>query len=307
MEVYQLRQMQSLPLELKIIKTQQRIREWYEHWDGQVYVSVSGKDSTALLDLVRDIYPNVPAVFCNTGLEWPEIVEHVKTMDNVHIIKPEMPFRKVIDHYGYPVISKEQSSFIYEYRTTQSGKLRHYRWHGNDKGGFKIADKWKFLVDAPFKISDKCCDVMKKNPFKEYEKETKRKPFLGISADEGVQRQGQWLRHGCNAFSLGRPRSTPLGFWMEEDIWEYLNTFNVPYSPIYDMGYTRTGCMFCLFGIHLEQRPNRFERMKKTHPKQWNYCINKLGCGEVLDYIGVEYGKNEQLSLEEAMTNDNQS
>lgn len=68
MQTYELRQMQSLPLELKIIKSTQRIREWYEYWDGQVYVSFSGgKDSTVLLHLVRQQYPEVPAVFVDTG------------------------------------------------------------------------------------------------------------------------------------------------------------------------------------------------------------------------------------------------
>jgi len=75
-ELWQLRQMQSLPLEAKIIKSQMRIREWYEHWSGDVYVAFSGgKDSTVLLHLTRQLYPDVPAVFCDTGLEFPEIKE----------------------------------------------------------------------------------------------------------------------------------------------------------------------------------------------------------------------------------------
>jgi hypothetical protein len=50
-----------------------------------------------------------------------------------------------------------------------------------------------------------------------------------------------------------------------------------------------TGCMFCMFGVHLEQSPNRFERMALTHPKLYDYCINNLGLGNVLDYINVPY------------------
>lgn len=298
MELWQLRQMQSLPLDAKIIKSQRRIREWYDHWGGEVYVAFSGgKDSTVLLNLVREIYPRVPAVFVDTGLEYPEIRGFVKSIDNVTWLKPKMNFRKVLREYGYPVVSKEQAYYIYQYRTTKSEKLRICRWLGDGKGRFKISEKWKFLVDAPFKISNKCCDIMKKNPFREYEQKTSRKPLLGVMASDGKQRQGQWLRNGCNAFDLNRPRSNPLSFWLEEDIWEYLHRFNVPYSKIYDMGCARTGCMFCMFGVHLEQRPNRFERMKKTHPKLWNYCIYKLGIGEVLDFVGVEYGRCEQLTL----------
>ena len=77
-----LRQYQSLPLSAKIIMTQRRIRAWYDHWDGQVYVSFSGgKDSTVLLHLVRELYPDVEAVFVDTGLEYPEIRQFVKTFE----------------------------------------------------------------------------------------------------------------------------------------------------------------------------------------------------------------------------------
>jgi hypothetical protein len=109
-----LHQMQSLPLKDKIRMAQRRIEEWYEHYDGNVYLSFSGgKDSTALLHLVREMYPDVPAVFVNTGLEYPEIVKFVKTFDNVEIIRPKMSFVQVIKKYGYPMFSKEVSECVY--------------------------------------------------------------------------------------------------------------------------------------------------------------------------------------------------
>ena len=95
MESWELKQMQSLPLEVKILKAQQRIKEWYEAWEGNVYVSFSGgKDSTVLLKLVRELYPDIPGVFLNTGLEYPEIVEFVKTKENITWLKPKMTFNK---------------------------------------------------------------------------------------------------------------------------------------------------------------------------------------------------------------------
>ena len=108
-------QMQGLPLELKIRMTKSRIRDWINAYgeDG-VYVSFSGgKDSTVLLDLVRQDYPNVKAVFVDTGLEYPEIRQFVKTIDNVDWLKPKMTFKKVIEKYGYPFISKEVSERVY--------------------------------------------------------------------------------------------------------------------------------------------------------------------------------------------------
>lgn len=106
----QLEEMQRLPLSRKVQITTARIIEWYQHYDGKVYVAFSGgKDSTVLLDIVRRIYPDVPAVFSDTGLEYPEVRAFVKSIDNVVFVRPKMNFRDVIGKYGYPVISKEQS------------------------------------------------------------------------------------------------------------------------------------------------------------------------------------------------------
>ena len=116
--------MQSWDLQRKIQVTTTRIIEWYEYFGGNVYVAFSGgKDSTVLLDIVRRIYPDVPAVFCDTGLEFPEIREFVKQHDNVVILRPEMNFRKVIETYGYPVVSKRVADTV-EY----GSKPGSYRW-----------------------------------------------------------------------------------------------------------------------------------------------------------------------------------
>jgi len=301
-ELWQLKQMQSLPLEAKIIKSQQRIREWYEHWDGNVYVSFSGgKDSTVLLHLVRQLYPDVPAVFCDTGLEFPEIKQFVRQTENVTILRPDMSFKKVIEKYGYPTIGKEVAECVEGARKGQPYRIR--RFDPNYKPMFNVS-KWAFLLDAPFKISASCCDVMKKSPFRRYERVTGFKPIVGTMAVESRLRTQAWLRTGCNAFENKRPVSQPLSFWLEQDIWGYLHKFDVPYSTIYDMGYQRTGCIFCMFGCHLEPYPNRFQKLSQTHPKLYEYCMKPaseggLGLAEVLDYIGVDYEfRGEQLRLE---------
>ena len=308
--------MQSLPLDIKIRMTKERIKQWYEYWDGMVYVSFSGgKDSTVLKHIVDSIYDDVPSLFVNTGLEYPEIQKFAMSQKNVVTIRPKMRFDEVIKKYGYPASTKEQAAFVYEYKTTKSEKLRNIRLNGNKWGRGKITNKWIKLLDAPFDVSDQCCDIMKKNPSKYYEKETNRKPFVGTMANESRQRQSNWLMYGCNAFDKTRPTSQPLSFWTEQDILDYIKTFEIPYCSVYGdiiedenknlmtTACDRTGCIFCMFGCHLEKEPNRFQRLKETHPKQYEYCIgggemvdgkwqpNKegLGLGKVLDYIGVKY------------------
>lgn len=110
-----LHQMQSMSLNDKIRMTKRRIQEWVDEYgvDG-VYVSFSGgKDSTVLLTIAREMYPDMKAVFVDTGLEYPEIRQFVKTFPNVDWVKPKMNFRQVIEQYGYPFISKEVSECVY--------------------------------------------------------------------------------------------------------------------------------------------------------------------------------------------------
>ena len=160
--------------------------------------------------------------------------------------------------------------------------------------------------------------------------------MTGQMACESLTREQQWLQNGCNGFHLKEPISNPMAFWTEQDVLHYIKKFEVPYASVYGeiqvkphgetvsdgqinmidylacyepedtletTGCSRTGCIFCMFGCHLEKEPNRFQRLKETHPNQYKYCIgggemvegkwqpNKegLGLGYVLDYMGVKY------------------
>jgi len=286
----QLKIRQAYPLDLKVQLSANRIRQWYQHFNGQVYVSFSGgKDSTVLLDLVRRQYPEVPAVFVNTGQEYSEIIRFVKSVDNVIWVKPKMTFWEVVDKYGWPVVSKEQSCAISRYRNTKDPVQKYRRLNGwpNGKKGM-ISKKWQYLIDAPFKISDKCCDILKKEPMDRYAKESGRRPISGIMSNESRQRQMGYLKYGCNAFGVKKPMSKPLSFWTEDDIWGEIKKGNLPYSDIYNKGELRTGCKYCMFGCHMEEEPNRFQRMRKRTPGQFENLRRHGGC-DVLDVLRVSY------------------
>jgi len=280
--------LQSYSLAGKIAHSLRKIKEWYEYWQGNVYVAFSGgKDSTVLLHLVRSLYPEVPAVFSDTGLEYPEIREFVKSVDNVIWVRPKLSFNKVIEKYGWPIVSKEQAQYISEAKSTTSDALRALRMNGrkghSDYTSGKISEKWKYLLNAPFNISHRCCDVMKKSPMGRYEQKSGRHPYIGTMASESRRRQSRYSLYGCNAYKLKKPSSAPLSFWYDVDVWAYIRQNSIAYSPIYDLGYERTGCMFCLFGHHMGS-VNKIDHMKKTHPKQYAYCMEKLGMKEVLDW-----------------------
>ena len=120
-----LMQRQALPLRAKVLMSQNRIREWYDHYQGDVCVSFSGgKDSTVLAHLVHDIYPSVPIVFSNTGLEYPEIQSFARKMGAI-FVRPEMRFDEVISKFGYPLISKETAETIQSARNIQNGEKKN--------------------------------------------------------------------------------------------------------------------------------------------------------------------------------------
>ena len=298
--------LQSLPLEVKIAKSQQRIREWIDYYgENNVYVSFSGgKDSTVLLHLVRSVNPNILAVFCDTGLEYPEIKKFVKSQEFCLTIKPKLSFKQVIEKYGYPVISKEQSHYIYLVNHSKSEVIRNKHLLGVNRDGspckFTIAKKWRFALKAPFEISDLCCDVMKKRPFKAYEKKNNMHPFIGTLAEESTLRNQNYLKNGCNSFYTSRPTSTPLGFWTQQDILEYIEKFDLPLAECYGKvvkengkykttGIERSGCIYCLYGIHHDKYPNRFQQLEETHPKLHDYCLNKLGFKEVCKFMNIPF------------------
>jgi 3'-phosphoadenosine 5'-phosphosulfate sulfotransferase (PAPS reductase)/FAD synthetase len=286
------------------------------------------------------MYDDVPALFVNTGLEYPEVQKFAMSQKNVVTVRPEMRFDEVLRKYGYPVISKEISERIYYANKGANWAVQCMKGvnpDGSESDFKQSSKKYAFLVDSPIPVSHMCCFVMKKNPAKRYEKQTGRKPILGTMAGESRLRKSQWMKTGCNTFESKRPRSAPLSFWTEQDILHYIKKYSVPYCPVYgdividdtgraDMidgqinvldylgdyepddrlkttGRDRTGCIFCMFGCHLEKDPNRFQRLKETHPRQYEYCIGGgemvdgkwqpskegLGLGKVLDYIGVKY------------------
>lgn len=329
--INELKMFQNYPLELKIAKTKLRIREWVDYYgvDGVNVAFSGGKDSTVLLHLVRELYPNVEAVFVNTGLEYPEIQKFAKSFDNVTVLRPKMRFDEVISKYGYPIISKEVALRI-EY--ARKGKL----WAINSINGkntdgsmskFKkgMYSKYKPLVGVDFNISSRCCGIMKETPLRAIRKNS----FVATLAEESQRREKAWLQVGCNAFKAGM--SKPLSFWTEQDILLYIKTYNLPIASVYGdivydnngakyaetlcdcggklctTGCQRTGCIFCGFGAHLDKGESRFERLKRTHPRQYEYCLeggaydtdglwkptkDGLGMKHVIDEVNKIYGKN---------------
>ena len=296
-ELYRL---QALPLDEKIAIAQKAIREFVEHFgvDG-IYISFSGgKDSTVLIHLCRQLYPDLVGLYSDTGLEFPEIRDFVQTFDNITIVTPKMHHREMLKKCGYPVVSKEQAEWIYRIRSGTSSGAIQKAFYGLNLDGtptrFKLSEQWKYLLNAPFNIGSGCCKEMKLKPIAEYVKQTGRVPIMGTTASESALRAQKFMQYGFYNLEGKKAQCTPMSIWTDDDVWEYIHRFNLPYCKIYDMGYDRTGCVFCMFGAHLDKEPNRFQKLQRTHPELWRYCMKPyddggLGLREVLEFMGIPY------------------
>jgi len=341
----QMQALQSLPYEVKVKKAKQRIREFIYGCDQLGYnthVSVGGLDSITLLCLIRSMGIDIPAVSVST-LEDKSIIQVHKQL-GVIMLKPLKTKHEVLQDEGFPVISKKIATKIMALQepTEKNATIRHAIITGEcgEKGHFatnsrmQLPQKWLELFGGyenenegtnyqipPFKVSSKCCEIMKERPCDMWAKENNSKPFLGLMASEGGRRQEALEEHGCNYFGKTTIRSAPFAPFLRNDLLQLALDLNVPIPEIYGhierdpngnlktTGAQRTGCEMCGFGIHMEKRPHRFDKLYDRNPKAWDYWMykcctdengNKYGWGLVLDYIGVEWRQEgRQMVLSE--------
>ena len=293
----------ALPLGDKILASKLVIKKWFDHWDGNVYVAFSGgKDSTILLHLVRSMYPDVVAVFSNTGLEYPEIVKFAKSHDNVEVIIPKKKFPAVLAEDGFPIINKKQARTIAKlqnptkrnFNSRRLSLIGYSATKGTWNKGSKVSNKWMPIAFSDVRPTQACCDYLKKDPIQQWRKENKGMyGFNGMMMGEGNTRDLKLGLRPCNAFDSKEPTSIPLKFWTDKDVYEYAEKYDVEICSVYaDYDLNRTGCTFCAYGAENEDpENNRFTKLKTSHPKQYDYFINRLGMGKALDYAGVAYGQ----------------
>lgn len=166
-----------------------------------------GKDSTAILHLVRGIKPDVPALFCDTGVESKHTYNYVKTIDNLITVKAETTFWNLVDIHGWPV-SKSKA-----------------KTRGNAC--------CKVLKEEPAK--------------KWYAENNTDLVFLGLTMAESRNRKLHLLHYGPLFFAKSHCqfRCSPIYNWEVDDVWNYIKSNGFDYNKAYDNGAERVGCQPC--------------------------------------------------------------
>lgn len=341
--------LQRLPYEVKIKRQAKKAWEFYEEIlsrDKNCHVSVGGLDSITLYIWLKSIGIDIPAISVS-GVEDKSIQEVHKIL-GIERVKSYKTKVEVINGIGFPVISKRIAGKIdmLQHPTEDNKTVRHAiitgecgaQGHFAKNSRMKLPQKWLQLFGglenenegvnyqiAPFKVSNKCCYYLKEKPCDDWAKEHDSYPYLGIMASEGGQREEALVEHGCNYYGKGVIRSAPFAIFTRQDILQLALDLEVPIPKIYGeikrkpdgtlytTGAQRTGCSMCGFGIHLEKRPHRFDRLREQNEKEWEFwmyrCVKDretgevYGWGKVLDYIGVGWEdkyidwEKQQLSL----------
>lgn len=327
--------MQNLPYRVKVKRAELRAIEFMEEMDKrscQAHVSVGGLDSITLLLFLRHVGIDVPAISVS-GVE-DKSIQRIHKELGVETVKSYKSKVEVLNEVGFPVISKKIAGRIdlLQHPTEDNQTVRHAiitgecgaQGHYAKNSRMQLPKRWLKLFGgmenekygtsyktAPFPVSNKCCYYLKEKPCDDWAREHNSWPFLGMMASEGGQREEALMDHGCNYYGKTVMRSAPFAPFLRQDILQLALDLNVPVPEIYgEIGkksdgtlYTtkaqRTGCSMCGFGIHIEKRPHRFDRLREMNPQEWRFwmyqcCLDKVtgeryGWGRVLDYIGVAW------------------
>lgn len=327
--------MQNLPYSVKVKRAELRAIEFMEQMEERgcnAHVSVGGLDSITLLLFLRHIGIDIPAISVS-GVE-DKSIQKVHQKLGVEVVKSYKTKVEVLNEVGFPVISKKIAGRIdlLQHPTPENQTVRHAiitgecgaQGHFAKNSRMQLPKKWLELFGgpeneregvnyqtAPFLVSNKCCYYLKEKPCDDWAKAHNSWPFLGMMASEGGQREEALVDHGCNYYGKTVMRSAPFAPFLRQDILQLALDLNVPVPEIYGTierkidgtlfttKAQRTGCSMCGFGIHMEERPHRFDRLREDNPKEWEFwmyrcCTDKAtgeryGWGRVLDYIGVPW------------------
>ena len=129
---------------------------------------------------------------------------------------------------------------------------------------------------VPFRVSRWCCDVLKKNPTRNIPLKHR---ILGIRKEESSRRA---KRPMIDQYTKNEIIYKPIFEWLEWQIWEFIEKYNLAYPSLYDEGLSRIGCIVCPFinGKNINRHKDRWPKTYKVFEKvvtEWFDCKQVQG------------------------------
>lgn len=250
--------------EKEVFQAEDLIKQAIDRHKPNIYVAFSGgKCSEVVLHLALKYWKEIPVMFNNTGVEFPETIEFIDKIKrewNLNLIEthPKKTFWDCVEKYGLPTF-----------------KSASKKKHGSGK-------------------RPKCCYHLKEKPTMEIIKEKGFKAVLtGLRGEESYNRRNLMKFCGQRYFAKfwGIWKIHPIAFWKEADVAKYLKDNNCPINKAYIKWgglYTRVGCLPCT------SYKNWFVKLQKSHPKLYEMLQNKGGVNLLSQYTGGETRHSSQ-------------
>ncbi|WP_312047751.1 phosphoadenosine phosphosulfate reductase domain-containing protein [Anaerotignum sp.] len=209
------------------------------------------------------------------------------------------------DQYGYPILGKAVSGKLTARRINIDCFLKYSTSASDDP---ELLEYYDLLRQV--KISNHCCAILKKEPSEKLQAKLMVDViFKGLMACESQMRNLNFATRGY-LFQSKRPHCgdffhcSPIAIWTDDDIWEYIHRYDVPYSPLYDIEYEdekgrmvkikRNGCVGCATDIAFKN--NHMAALRKTHPRLWKGYMLKTGLGnEIMKLHRVKGSKISKM------------
>lgn len=267
----------------------QSMNELY-NLEENAFISFSGgKDSTVLSRLIDEALPGnrIPRVFFNTGIEYKMLVDFVKEKakedDRIIIVNSGVNIKVMLEEKGYPFKSKEFSQKLRTYQSSGNCKTvtDYLGLTGNKEKAYLCPKDLKvcFSPDFPFRVSDKCCNELKKKISEKWGKINKRPVVItGIVKNEGGVRQS---RTSCAVFDEGKLKKFHPLFPVSKDfVDKAIYIYQIELCKLYypPFNFERTGCKGCPYNLKLKEQ---LEVMKELLPNEYKQC--EMIWGKVYD------------------------
>ena len=242
------------PLSGKVKMANQVLGHLFKATDKVAVAFSGGKDSLVALHMALQIKPDIPVMFVNTGIEFPESLEYTRQLAkdwnlNFYEANARVNFWRLTEEQGLPVAGRGNTTFMRD-----------------------LSEK------ADVKLSNSCCHRMKETPARQFYREHKIEGTVtGLRVSESLMRKYNFADYGALRYSsiYNTLISWPLYAWRDEDIANYIEKNNLQRNPIYDMGYNRVGCWACLQDMFYED--SRLFTLREEHPNMYKTIRKKFG------------------------------
>lgn len=238
----------------------------FEPPEGYYLAFSGGKDSVVIKALADMAQVKYDAHYNLTSVDAPELVQFIKTFDDVEIDIPKdkdnnpvtmwnlipkklMPPTRIVRYCCQSL--KEESS---NGRMTITG----VRWaesanRKNNQGVItvmrgKSKDKQNMVDSGNFMLTTK---------------------GVVLNNDNEASRK---MVETC--YQRNKTVVNPIIDWSDEDVWEFIHEYNVPYCKLYDEGFKRLGCIGCPMSSHQAEEFRRYPKMARSYIRAFDRMLN---------------------------------